>query len=209
MIMRLALLLAVPVLAVAPLAAQDYYPHHNFTFGVGGAVPQADLSQAMQTAPGISIGYGYRFHRYFQADAALDMMFGAAGGREFEVTQIGNFRISDREYFVPLGGRVIAPLFSGKVLLYGGGGGAFMKYSTRLSQPSNYYKVGCITCTTRSGWGYYAQAGVDYFLWTNIRVGVAVRSYRGNTDGEPVGGIPGIQTKDQWLSTLAQIGFSF
>jgi hypothetical protein len=207
--MKLALLTAVLACATAPLTAQDYYPHHNFTFGVGGAVPQADLSSVMQSAPGITVGYGYRFMRYFQADAGLDIMFGAAGVREFETTQIGNFRIKDREYFLPLGGRVIAPLAGGRLLLYGGGGGAFLKYSETLTQPSTYYHVGCVTCTTRSGWGYYAQVGADYFLGRNLRVGVATRAYRGHTNGEPLGGVPGIETKDQWISALAQVGFSF
>ncbi|MCL4403080.1 MAG: outer membrane beta-barrel protein [Acidobacteria bacterium] len=207
--MRIALLAVTLVFALTPLAAQDAFPHHNLTFGVGGAHPQADLSTVMQNAPGISIGYGYRFSRYFQADFGFDMLFGAAGIREFEDTMLGTLRIKDREYFLPLGGRAILPLFQGRLLLSGGGGGAYMRYSESLNQPSYYYRVGCVTCTSRSGWGYYAQVGVDYFFAHNLRLGVMTRSYRGHTNGENLGGVPPVQTTDRWLNTMAEIGFSF
>ena len=55
------------LLAAAPSRAQDF-PRHNFTVGAGGAVPQAELSRFMQSAPGVSVSYGYRFLRNFQAD---------------------------------------------------------------------------------------------------------------------------------------------
>jgi hypothetical protein len=156
-----------PVLAVAlalagtPLWAQRSYPRHNFTGGIGGAFPRSDLSSVMQSAPGVSIGYGYRFARYLQADTGLEVLFGAAGVREFESTQIGTFRIKDREYFVPLGGRVIVPFMEGRLLIHGGGGAAFMKYNESLNQPSSYYRVGCVTVPR-------ARAGVTMPRWASI-----------------------------------------
>lgn len=199
-----------PVLFVlAPLCAQDSFPHHNFTFGAGGASPQSELSHFMQSAPGVSVGYGYRFMRYFQADAGLDILFGAARIRDFLTTDIGGFRIKDREYFIPLGGRAIAPLAGGKLLLSAGGGGAWMKYSERVNQPSSYYRIDCPICTSRSGWGYYAQVGGDWFFGRNLRLGVMSRFYRGHTEGEPLGPVPGVRTTDHWINTLAEIGFSF
>ena len=162
--MRIRASVLIPALAfvLAPLGAQQF-PHHNFTLGVGGANPQAQLSQFMQSAPGVSIGYGYRFARYFQADVGLDILFGAARIREFLTTDIGGFRIKDREYFLPLGGRVIVPVAQGRFLLSAGGGGAWMRYNERISQPSSYFRVDCPICTERSGWGYYAQLGGDWF----------------------------------------------
>jgi hypothetical protein len=189
--------------------AQNYYPHHNFTLGVGGASPQADLSRFMQSTPGVSIGYGYRFLRYFQADAGLDILFGAARIREFLNTDIGGFRIKDREYFVPLGGRAIAPLAHGRLLFSAGGGGAYMRYNERVSQPSSYFRIDCPVCTMRTGWGYYAQAGADYFIGRNFRLGALMRVYRGHTNGEPLGPVPGVRTTDHWVNTMAQLGFSF
>jgi hypothetical protein len=206
---RFALLCVLASSLLVPLRAQNSFPHHNFTFGAGGFIPQSDLSSFMKTAPGIAVGYGYRFARFFQADAGLDMLFGAANVRDFLTTQVGDFRIGDREYFLPLGGRVILPAASNRVLFHAGGGGAWMKYHERLNQPSSYYRIDCPICTSRSGWGYYAQLGVDWFWTRNIRFGVLSRVYRGHTEGDPLGNVPGTRTSDHWVNTLAEVGFSF
>ena len=205
---------AVPLLlllAVAPLAADDYYPHHNITFGAGAARPRGDLGSLLEDTGGISLGYGYRFMRYFQADIGLDILFGAARVKDFLLTDIGDFRIKDREYFLPMGGRAIMPLFNGRVLVSGGGGGTYMRYSERVNQPGSYYRIDCPICTSRSGWGYYAQGNVSYFLDRNqhFRLGVNTRVYRGHTEGEPLGPVPGVRTKDKWLNLFVELGFSF
>src|SRR6185369_8988970 len=103
-------LIVFALLATAALLPADDFPHHNFTLGGGGAVPQGQLSQFMTAAPGVSVGYGYRFMRYFQADIGLDIVFGAAQIRQFLNTDVGGFRINDREYFLPMGGRVVVPV---------------------------------------------------------------------------------------------------
>ncbi len=211
MIPALRWLLIAAASVAAPLAAQEYYPHHNLTFGAGAARPRGDLGAYFGDTPGISVAYGYRFLRYFQADLGLDVLFGAAGVKDFISTQIGDFRIKDREYFLPMGGRAIAPLFRERLLLSGGGGGAWMKYAERVSQPSDYYRIGCPVCTSRSGWGYYAMGNASYFVDSNrhFRVGVTSRVVRGNTEGEPLGNVPSLRTKDNWLNIFAEVGFSF
>ncbi|HWQ54034.1 MAG TPA: hypothetical protein VN442_10140 [Bryobacteraceae bacterium] len=206
---RFALLAPQLLLVLSPLCAQEYFPRHNFTFGVGGAAPGADLSNLMSNSAGVSVGYGYRFMRYFQADVGMDILFGAARIREFLQTDIGGFRIKDREYFVPMGGRAIVPLVGGKLLLSAGGGGLYMRYNERVNQPSSYYRIDCPICTSRSGWGYYTQLGADYFIGRNFRLGVKTRVYRGHTEGEPLGSVPGVRTRDQWVNTLGEVGFSF
>ncbi len=197
------------VFVLAPLQAQNGFPHHNFTFGVGGAVPQGEISRFMDSSPGVSVGYGYRFWRYFQADAGLDVVFGAARIRDFLNTDIGGFRIKDREYFVPLGGRVVVPVADGRLLFNAGGGGLWMRYNERVNQPSAYFRIDCPSCTERSGWGYYAQTGADYFIFQNFRLGAVARFYRGHTDGDPIGGFPRARTRDHWVNIMAQLGFSF
>lgn len=203
--------LVLPLLILAPLAAQDYYPHHNLTFGAGAARPRGDLGSLLDDTPGISVGYGYRFLRYFQADIGLDILFGAAGIRDFLSTGIGDYRIKDREYFLPFGGRAIAPLFGGRLLISGGGGGAWLKYHERVNQPGTDFHVDCPVCAARSGWGYYALANASYFLDSgkHFRVGAATRAVRGHTDGDPLGFVPGYRTKDRWLTIGAEMGFSF
>jgi hypothetical protein len=203
--------LLLPALLLAPLWAQDRYPHHNFTFGAGAGMPRADLAPVLEDSPGIGIGYGYRFNRYLQADIGLDMVFGAAQIRDYLDTGIGSVRIRDREYFPTFGGRAILPLVHGRFLISGGGGGAWLKYAERVSQPSDYYRVDCPVCTSRDGWGYYALGNASYFFnrWQNFRVGVTVKSIRGHTNGEPIGPVPGFQTRDRWTHVFGEIGFSF
>ncbi len=208
--MRL-MLLPLALVAALPMAAQESYSHHNVTLGVGPAVPQGNLGSYMKISPAVSIGYGYRFMRYFQADIGLDITFGAAQVRDFLTTDIGNFRINDREYFLPMGGRVIAPLHGERVLLSAGGGGAWIKYDTRVSQPSYYFSVQCPICSERTGWGYYALANATYFLdyARHFRVGATARFVRGSTNGGAVGNIPSTRTDDHWVNVFGEVGFSF
>ncbi len=201
----------VAALAALPLLAQDYWPHHNITFGGGAGVPTGEIKNFMNTRPGITLGYGYRFHRYFQADLGLNMIFGAADVRDFVDTQLGTLLVKDREYMLPLGGRAIAPLAGGRFLLSGGGGAMWLKYSERINQPSSYYRVDCPICTSRSGWGSYAMANASYFLDSNqhLRVGVTTQFIRGHTNGEAINNVPAIKTNDRWTNVFAEVGFSF
>ena len=86
-----------------------------------------------------------------------------------------------------------------------------MRYAEQLQQPSSYYRFDCPVCTSRSGWGWYALAGVNAFLDEahHFRVGAASRVYRGHTEGEPLGAVPGVRTRDHWISTFGEFGFSF
>jgi hypothetical protein len=205
------LLFLLPVADVIPLAAQNYYPRHNFTFGSGVARPAADLGGVLEDAPGVSIGYGYRFHKYLQADISFDSVFGAAQVRDFLDTGIGPLRISDREYFLPFGARAIAPLLHGRLLLAGGGGGVWLKYHERLKQPGEDLHIECPTCTARSGWGTYALASASYFVdrARHFRVGVTSRMIWGRTNGDSLGYLPGFETRDRWLSLGGEFGVSF
>jgi hypothetical protein len=188
----------------------EYYPRHNFTFGSGAAMPKEDLSSYYVKRPLISMGYGYRFHRNFQADAGLDMVFGAAHVRDYLETELGALRIRDRQFFVPVGGRAILPLFGERLLISGGGGGAYMRYAELLHQPTDYYRVDCPVCMTRDGWGYYAVADVSAFVdrGRHFRIGVQAKSYQGHTDGDSLGGVP-VHTSDRWLFLMGTVGFSF
>ncbi len=194
----------------APIAAQ-WYPRHNISFGVGGAQPKDDLANAFRSRPGISVNYGYRFMRNFQVDGGLDAVFGAGGVRDYQNTPFGPLRIKDYQFFVPMGGRAILPVVDGRLLFFGGGGFAWMKYTELLRQPSDYYRFECPTCTSRSGWGNYALVGVSYFLDNSklFRVGVNTKVYRGHTDGQPIAGVPGVRTRDRWVNIYGEVGVSF
>jgi hypothetical protein len=202
-----AVLLCVPAL----LSAQEWYPKHNLSLLAGAALPRGEVNTWLSESPAIAVGYGYRFHRYFQADVGFDVGFGAADVRDFLPTGIGYLRIRDREYFVPMGGRVIAPIAGGRVLFSAGGGAAWMRYAEGLRQVSDYYRFDCPPCTSRTGWGYYILGNVSLFLnqGHNFRVGLTNKIYRGHTEGEAVGPVPSRRTKDDWLKLYGELGFSF
>jgi hypothetical protein len=184
-------------------------PRHNLSVGLGAAIPSGDLGAFYDNGPNLAVSYGYRFHPNFQADIGFDAVSGSAGVNSFLSTSFGALRIRDRQYFLPFGGRAILPL--GRLLVYGGGGGAWMTYREQLLQPDPDFRFACPPCTSRSGWGYYAQSGFDLFLDRNrfFRLGAGVRSYRGRTDGERVGLLPGIASRDRWLVVAGHFGISF
>lgn len=198
------------LLPLLPALAQEF-PKHNFTFGLGAGVPRSELGSFFDPKVGLNAAYGYRFHRYFQADVGLDTVVGAGNVKEFVNTEIGVRRIRDYQYMLPMGGRAIIPLMGGRLQLFGGGGGTYLRYSEHLSQGDSYYRVACAFCTARSGWGYYATAGFSAAIdrYGRFRLGFAPRLYRGNTSGEPLGAVPGIRTKDHWLNMMVQFGVSF
>jgi hypothetical protein len=208
--MKTARLTACALLA-GSLCFGQYYPKHNFTLGFGAGQPRADLRNLFGDSFGLGVHYGYRLHRYFQIDAGFETMFGAAGVRDFLPTQFGDLRIRDYQFLVPVGGRAIAPLAGGRVQFYGGGGGAHLRYTERVRQPSDFFRLDCPVCTSRHGWGYYALLGANVALdrYQRFRLGVGSRVYRGHTDGDPLGAVPGIRTRDHWVNVFGELGVSF
>lgn len=199
------------LLAVAlPVLAQSY-TKHNFTVGLGAGLPGAELGGLFDNSPGVSVGYGYRLHPNFQLDGGLDVLFGAAGVRDFLQTEFGYLRIRDYQYLIPFGGRVILPVAEGRLLLSAGAGGAHMRYSERLSQPSDYYRFNCPTCTARNGWGYYGLVGGSYALdrYQRFRIGVTTKVYRGHTEGQPLGQLSGVRTRDRWINLFGDFSICF
>jgi len=208
--MRPALLLA---LLALPVLAQNGFRKHNFTVGGGVNIPSGELKPYLTNAPGLRVGYGYRFHRYFQGDFGLDVGFGSADVRDFYESDFGELRIRDYQYYLPLGGRVVVPLADEKVHLYAGGGGAFLRYSERVRQPfsGSGFSIACPVCRSRDGWGYYGLLGGSVALdrGRNFRLGVSSKFFRGETTGEALGTLPSFRTQDRWTNIAAEFTFSF
>ncbi len=199
------------LLVAVPLVAQDSYTKHNITFGAGAGLPLRELSGLFDNSPGITIDYGYRFMRHFQADTGLDVLFGAAGVRQFLPTDLGLLRIKDIQYMWPFGGRVVWPFKDGRLQASIGGGGVYLRYSERLEQPNSYYRFSCPVCTSRSGWGAYgvAAASIPIDHYQRFRFGVTAKVYRGHTNGEAVGPVPALETRDMWVNLFADLTVGF
>src|SRR5688572_14440669 len=123
--------------------------------------PRDDLSNLLSTNGGIGFSYYYRPIRWLAAEAGYETLFGAAEIREWVQTGYGNLRIRDYQQFLPFGGRVILPLANERIQIYGGGGGAYIRYSERLSQPPYYgYRFECPDCAL--GWPWLLRGGRSY-----------------------------------------------
>jgi hypothetical protein len=199
------------LVSAATLAAQNRYTRHNFTAGFGAGQPRGDLRDYFDPSFGLTLGYGYRLHPNFQIDAGFETLFGAAGVRDFYRTDFGELRIKDYQFLVPLGGRAILPLARGRLLFWGGGGGAHMRYQERIRQPYEYYRIDCPVCKARSGWGYYGMLGASVALdrYQRFRLGVNSKVYRGYTEGESLGLIQSLRTRDQWVNIYGEFGIAF
>jgi hypothetical protein len=209
-------LFAVAVLVAtlsAPSWAQVAYRKHYVTVGTGAGLPRAELRTAFATSPGLNVGYGYRFHPWFQLDAGFETLFGAAGVRDFLPTAFGNLRIRDYQHFVPFGGRVVVPLLEERLHLFAGGGGAYMRYTERVRQPfsDSGFRIDCDVCSARDGWGSYGLVGANFAVdrGRHFRIGASGKVYRGHTEGDPLGAAPPRRTTDRWINVVGEFTASF
>ena len=206
--------LLLPCVAFCQDQSTDVH-HENFVFGVGSGIPLGNATNYLSNAPLIRFGYGYRFNRLFQADAGIEMAFGAAHNQNAEITDLGQVQGGDHEFMVPLGGRVYIPLPFRRVQVSAGGGAVYLHYSE--TAPSGGYGAyygytsTCYSCTTRGGWGGYGLANVSYFLDSNhnFRVGTTLQYIAGSTNGQVVANFPANKTTDHWMNLAFDFGFSF
>ena len=209
--MKPTLLAALAALLWVPAGLAQPVARHNFSLGLGSAQPRSDLRSLFSDSFGVAAGYGYRFHPYFQLDAGVDTAFGAAGVRDFLPTAFGDLRIRDYQFMVPFGGRGILPMAKDRILISGGGGGAYLRYTERVRQPSDFFRFDCPVCASRHGFGYYALAGANVALdqYRRFRLGVTSRIFRGHTKGDALGAIGGARTRDHWINIYGELTFSF
>jgi hypothetical protein len=208
--LSLSWLLVVP--AATPLVAQPLARQFSINFGAGGAIPREDLTSFMNTSPMLTVGFGYRPFKYFQADVGADTIFHAANVRGFQDTTIGRLKVRDDELMMPFGGRAVLPI-GPRVELFGGGGAVYLNYGESVEVPGagDDSSFNCQTCRSRGGWGYYTTAGINVAVERSHRfwVGVESRLIHGKTNGDPLGAVPPLETTDTWINTAAVFTFRF
>ncbi len=216
--MTLKTLLGVTVIWLAAGSAasaqgyRGYWPKHNIWGGMGIAMPRQELQPGYQNAFGWTVGYGYRPIRYLQLDAGYEGSYNAADVDDYyDQPAFGPLRIRDYQTFIPFGARVVYPMAGGRFEIFGGGGGAYLRYSEHMQQPGDYYNLGCPVCRSRDGFGWQALAGFNVGIVPSnaIKLGVFTRVYDGETSGQPVGSIWPGKTKDKWVNTYLTLSFSF
>jgi outer membrane protein with beta-barrel domain len=201
------------VLAASTLAfgEENNFHRSNITVGVGPAIPVGNTTNYLNTAPFVTVGYGYRFNRWFQADAGFQAAFGAASNQNAEQTDLGPVQGGDHEFMIPLGGRIYIPQPFKRFEVSAGGGAAYLHYSETVPSNGAGYSLGCYSCTSRGGWGGYGLATVSYFLDANhnFRVGTTFQLISASTNGQAVGNVPAISTVDHWTNLSFEFGLSF
>ena len=203
------ILVAVSSAGVAQSRLFDY--HNTITVGGGAAIPAGNSTNGLSTAPMITVGYGYRFNRWFQADAGANFAFGAANNHDLETTDFGVMRGHDVEFMLPFGGRVFIPTPYRRFAISAGAGAVYLRYSETVNQGDDEIQNNCYSCTARDGWAGYGLANVGYFLDSrrNLHLGTTVQYIVGRTNGQSVGEVPGLRTTDRWLNVVLEFGVSF
>lgn len=207
-------LLPVVLLAAAlSSASAQSFRKHNVNLVAGAGLPRGDLRNLLSSSGGIGFSYGFRPIRYLMAEAGYETLFGAARIRDFEPTVFGNLRIRDYQQFLPFGGRVILPFADDRLQIYGGAGGAYIRYSERIRQPfqGSGLRIDCVSCALRDGLGYYALTGFSVAVDRSqmFRLGFVTKAYRGATSGDPLGSVPAAETRDHWYTVYGTLGISF
>jgi len=189
------LLAIVSLLASQAFGQDSDFHRNNISVGLGAATPVGNSTNYLTTAPLVTVGYGYRFNRFFQADTGIQIAFGAANNQNAEVTDFGTLQGGDHEFMIPLGGRIYIPQRFKRIEVSAGGGAMYLHYSETVSSNGGIYSPTCYSCTSRGGWGGYGLANVSYFLDSNhnFRVGTTIQYIAGSTNGLSVGQCAGKQ----------------
>jgi hypothetical protein len=195
------------LVSTGAFAQSEDMPHSDISFGIGAAVPNGADRAYLNNAPMIAFGYGYRFNRYFQAEGAFQMAFGAANNQNPEESEYGQVQGGDHEFLIPLTARFIVPLPLRKWQVSVGGGPAFLHYAETGSSDTYY----CFTCTSRGGFGLQGSAKIRYLLGDEgtYFIGTNLQYFSASVNGDPVGNIPGTKTRDRWTNALIEIGVRF
>jgi hypothetical protein len=137
----------VPFLLVASYAGAQSVFLDRVTFSGGWTRQFSGYSfEQKETAPGLGLSYGHRFHKFIEAEAGLFTALDPAGQ---QCSKYGCVDVDDHFYWVPFGVRFVAPLYLGRIEFSGGGGGLYENYTGGGSYP------GGAPATPRQGWGGY------------------------------------------------------
>ncbi len=177
-------------LLVGSCAAQSDL-RNRLTFSGGWSREVGGYRTAKRTGTGLGLSYGYRFHRYIEAEAgaftALQPSPDIRGATYF-------WDPDDRFIWVPLGIRFIAPLDLKRLELSAGGGGLYQQYW--VSNPNVGFGL-----ESRHGWGGYLVASTALALdrSRHFWLGVTPRLFLANP----------AYSRDRWFQWTGEFSFRF
>lgn len=175
---------------IASFAQAQDSGQNRVTFS-GGWSRQIGRSYDPESATGLGLSYGRRFHKFMEAEAgvftALQPAPDIRGAHYF-------LDPDDRFIWVPFGIRFIAPMYLGRIRFSGGGGGLYEEYSVSNPEPG-------LGVESRHGWGGYfvGEAAVALDRRRRFWIGAAPRWFLANPR----------YARDRWFMITGDVSFRF
>jgi hypothetical protein len=117
----------IPFFLIVSCATAQSVPRDRLTFSGGWSRQFGGESFVEhQAATGFGLSYGYRIHKYVEAEAGVFTALDPSGD---SCSRNGCVDVNDRFFWVPFGVRFVAPLYLGRIEFSGGGGGLYEKYT--------------------------------------------------------------------------------
>jgi hypothetical protein len=179
------LLLTAGVLS-CPMWGQTDVNRHSLTVGVGAAVPAGYSTQYLDSGIAVELNYGHRFTRFIQSDIGFESSFNK-DYRNYN-SKFGSGLTTTTNFFVPAGGRIVIPIWNGRIEPSFGLGGVY-RYDKGNSFRSNQG-------------GIYGVAGATYALDSQQRhrVGLTIRYMNIMSAGVP---------HPQWVNIFGEYTYSW
>ncbi len=181
----------IPFVLIASCAAAQSTPGSRLTFS-GGWSRDIGFSSEPESATGLGLSYGYRVHKYVEAEAGLFTALDPTGDI---CSHNGCVDINDHFFWVPFGVRFIAPLARGRIEFSAGGGGLYEKHTLGNAFPQGG------TADSRTAWGGYfvGSAAVALDRSRHFWLGAAPRWFLAN----------GFVARDRWFQISAEFSVRF
>ena len=142
------------ILLAASCAGAQQTPSNRLTFNGGWTRQIGGYGFGKQTAAGLGLSYGHRFHRYIEAEVGLFTALDPTGNI---CGHFGCVDVDDHFFWIPFGVRFVAPLYLGRIEFSGGGGGLYEKYTVGSASPGG-------GPSPRDGWGGYFVGSAAFAL---------------------------------------------
>lgn len=188
-------------------SARPGYRRFFLDIGFGRLSPGSDLKSDYKAVVGYEVVAGFRFNRYALAEFGADFGFGA-GKTDRVISTTGGVRgINDYQAAGLFGGRLVLPMSNESFLLSAGGGYARLKYGESVKLLPNE-TINCISCTQRSGNGYYTVVQGLLLIDEAKRFGLGVtfRHFSGTTQGNF---LQRGKTNDSWNAMTGAFSIRF
>jgi hypothetical protein len=169
----------------------EWVPQNRVTFSGGWSREVGGYSISKRTAAGLGLSYGYRAHKYIDAESGVF----TALQPSFDIRTTGSFvNLDDRFIWVPFGVRFVAPLYLNRIEFSGGGGGLYQRYAVSNPNPA-------LSISSYNAWGGYfvGSTAVALDKGRHVWLGITPRLFMANP----------AYARDRWFKLSGEASFRF